>query len=125
MVLRRAPIMMSQFSPAQEDRIILSRGQRSSVVAPSAQRRSYLWTIIGGVLGSTILFWVMVQLGQASSISKGKATANTQTSVPPVAAEPAVASEVPMAEPDETEKPLSLPSTAVQGPAIDTPREVI
>ena len=36
-------------------------------------RRSPLWTMAGGIMVSTILFWVMVQLGQASPEPKHQA----------------------------------------------------
>ena len=40
--------------------------------APRINRHSQLWTMVGGIVGSTILFWIMVQLGQASSEPKYK-----------------------------------------------------
>lgn len=106
------------------DRVVLGRTR----MAPSrrtfeAQRQTYLWTIAGGLVGSTVLLWIMVQLGQASSDgktnpSKAPATAARQSagSPPP---------DVPPAEPELPDKPLTPPSTAVQGPALDTPREVV
>jgi hypothetical protein len=89
-----------------------------------AQRRASLWTIAGGLVGSTILLWIMVQMGQASSDSSAKppkiaAPADRGT------ARPAPSADVPLAEPELPDKPLAPPSTALQGPALDTPREIV
>jgi flagellar motility protein MotE (MotC chaperone) len=83
-----------------------------------------LWTIAGGVVGSTILLWIMVQLGQASNNPKDKLRP------PAVPAQPAVSQAVPSvlpadaqeAEFDESSRLLAPPT---QGPALDVPREVI
>ena len=98
------------------DRITLrhaARPQRS--IAPSA-RRSHLWTLAGGVTGSVFLLWVMVQLGQASSEPQSALTN------PPVAtgSSPSPGS-AGGAEP--TADPTN--PSATQGPAIETPREII
>jgi flagellar motility protein MotE (MotC chaperone) len=89
----------------------------------STNRHSSLWTLIGGVFGSTILLWVMVQLGQASSEPKAMVSAMSQTS-----SNLDMASPVQPAEKNESgvrydEKLLSPPAS--QGPAIDVPREVL
>lgn len=107
------------------DRIILSRTRTTPLRTMQAQQRTSLWTIAGGLIGSTILFWIMVQLGQASSDSKAK-----PSKVPPAASEqgtppPFRSPGVPLAEPEPPATPLTPPTTAVQGPALDTPREVI
>ncbi len=86
-------------------------------------RHSSLWTLIGGVFGSTILLWVMVQLGQASSEPKAKVSAVSQTS-----SNLDVAPPVPPEEKNESgvrhdDKLLAPPAS--QGPAIDVPREVL
>lgn len=107
------------------DRILLSRGRRSMAAPQPAQRRASLWTLAGGILGSTILFWVMVHLGQASSETKAKAPQPPPSPAKPAAARPASGPQVPVAEPEDESKPLTPPSTAIQGPALDTPREVI
>ena len=109
-----------------EDRISLSatsRGQRS---LSSGSRRSPLWTIAAGVVGSTILLWVMVQLGQASPNSKEKPP------LPPVKSSPAPAP----AQPDSVEagqqtaaeangSSWTPPDPAIHGPVLEAPREVI
>jgi flagellar motility protein MotE (MotC chaperone) len=86
-------------------------------------RHSQLWTMVGGIVGSTILFWVMVQLGQASSEPKDKtqlvAISAQKQGVPPRGQEAESAG----AESDDDAKLLAPP--AVQGPAIDFPREVL
>lgn len=97
---------------AAEDRIVLGPDLRSKAVLQPARRRTDLWTLAGGVAGSTILFWVMVQLGQASSDPKGTAP-------------PSAVSGVPSAAGPDDGAPLATPSPAVQGPALDVPREVI
>jgi len=117
--------MNARSSHNMEDRILLSRTRQSTAALPQAQRRSYLWTIVGGVLGSTILLWMMVQLGQASPDSKGKPPESPADSAKQAAAQPGDESEVPVAELEDSDKPLTPPSAAAQGPALDTPREVI
>jgi flagellar motility protein MotE (MotC chaperone) len=86
-------------------------------------RHSQFLTMVGGIVGSTVLFWIMVQLGQASSEPKDKtqmATASgLKQSMPPEAKEAERAG----AESDADAKLLAPP--AVQGPAIDVPREVL
>ena len=108
-----------------EDCILLSSTGRAKAARPQSQRRSYLWTIAGGVLGSTILFWVMVQLGQASSEPKSKATRSSASSTEQTARQPAIPPEVPVAEPADAEQALAPPASATQGPGLDTPREII
>lgn len=110
-----------------EDRILLSKAGRSKAALSPSQRRSSLWTIAGGVVGSTILLWIMVQLGQASNNPKSKFQASA------VPAKPAVAESIPAALPAEEQEPefddssrlLAPPAAAAQGPALDVPREVI
>lgn len=115
---------MSARSPhLTEDRIILSRTGRPKAMMPQAQRRSYLWTIAGGLLGSTILFWMMVQLGQASSEPKGKPS--QPPSAKPVVSKPGGVPQVSATELEDEGKLLPPPAKAAQGPALDAPREVI
>jgi len=114
--------MTSRSTQSHADRIILSR--QTSRTAPPMQRRRSAWTLIGGLIGSTILLWIMVQLGQASSESKAKppatvAPSSRRAAVPPVPSNISVADQ----EPDE--RTLAPPAPAVQGPALDTPREII
>ncbi len=116
--------MNAQSARSTGDGIFLSRAGRSKVALSPSQRRSSLLTIAGGVVGSTILLWIMVQLGQASNNPKDKlrpAAVPAQTAaiqaVPPVL--PADAQE---AEFDESSRLLAPPT---QGPALDVPREVL
>jgi flagellar motility protein MotE (MotC chaperone) len=90
-------------------------------------RHSQLWTMVGGIIGSTILLWIMVQLGQASSEPKYKtqpattsATNALKQEVPSLAQDAAGS----RAESDDDEAKLFAPPV-VQGPAIDFPREVL
>ena len=86
-------------------------------------RHSQLLTMVGGIVGSTVLFWVMVQLGQASSEPKSKtqaATTSGLTQSMPLEAKEAASTG---AESEDGAKLLTPP--AVQGPAIDAPREVL
>lgn len=98
----------------------LGRGTRT---VPRINRHSQLWTMVGGIVGSTFLFWIMVQLGQASSEPKYKtqsATTNgVKQGVPPRAQEV----ESLRGEPDADAKLFAPPAT--QGPAIEFPREVL
>ena len=108
-----------------EDRILLNPARRPKTPLPQSPRRSYLWTLAGGILGSMILFWVMVQLGQASPDPKAKSAPSAGTSNTSAAAPPATDPGIAVAEAEENEKSLTPPTPATQGPAIDTPREVI
>jgi flagellar motility protein MotE (MotC chaperone) len=86
-------------------------------------RYSQLWTMVGGIVGSTILFWVMVQLGQASSEPKDRTrlvTTNGLKQGVPARGQEAESSGM---ESGGDAKLLAPP--AVQGPAIDVPREVL
>lgn len=85
-------------------------------------RRAPLWTMVGGLVVSTILFWVMVQLGQASSEPKSKASP-PQNSVKQEGQ--ASAMEGPPHEPDAKEGATTAVRSAAQGPAIEMPREVL
>lgn len=103
-----------------EDRITLGHTMRPPA---TGDRRRHLWTLGGGVVGSLLLLWVMVQLGQASTGSRPASTASG-TAVPS-SAQVSV-----MEVPGDREAPARPSATAqdppaVQGPAIDTPREVL
>ncbi len=116
--------MNAQSARSTGDGIFLSRAGRSKAALSPSQRRSSLLTIAGGVVGSTILLWIMVQLGQASNNPKDKLrpaavpaqTAAAQT-IPPVLPADAQAAEF-----DESSRLLAPPT---QGPALDVPREVL
>jgi flagellar motility protein MotE (MotC chaperone) len=79
--------------------------------------------MVGGIVGSTILFWIMGQLGQASSEPKYKTqpvtTSELKQGVPPRVQD----AEGSQAESDDDAKLFAPP--VVQGPAIDFPREVL
>jgi flagellar motility protein MotE (MotC chaperone) len=105
------------------DRIILSRASRDRRNLSPAQRRSYLWTLAGGLVGSTILLWIMVQLGQASD-PKSKATL-TPARPSERSASHAAPPSSPVAESETDEQSLAPPAPALQGPALDTPREIL
>lgn len=106
------------------DRITLRHAARPGAArgqaGARADRRRHVWTLMGGVAGSLILFWVMVQLGPASSDAQTTAPISAAAKSQPVteaasdgAGEEKVCAGVPPAVP------------VAQGPAIDTPREMI
>ncbi len=84
-------------------------------------RHSQFLTMVGGIVGSTVLFWVMVQLGQASSEPKSKTEAVTTNGLTP--GMPSQEAESAGAESHDGAKLLAPP--AAQGPAVDVPREVL
>ena len=86
-------------------------------------RRSPLLRLVGGLIVSTILFWVMVQLGQASSEPKSKTSPMSPTSSTRNV-EPPVPHGAHNESGDQSDAELFAPP-ASQGPAIDVPREVL
>lgn len=98
------------------DRITLRHAVRPHPSLTGSARRSHLWTLAGGVTGSVLLLWVMVQLGQASPEPQPKPTKPAVAAAPSTSPEPAGG--------DETVVDTTIPP-APQGPAIETPREVI
>ncbi len=90
---------------------------------PRMNRHSQLWTMVGGILGSTILFWVMVQLGQASSEPKNKT--QTATTSGPTQGTPSQAPEAESSGAESQDDAKLLAPPAVHGPAVDVPREVL
>lgn len=103
------------------DRFGLNRLGRVSSMELRKNRHSQLLTMVGGIVGSTVLFWIMVQLGQASSEPKDRTqmatTSGLKQSMSPEAKEAESAGA-------ESDAKLLAPPT-VQGPAIDVPREVL
>lgn len=89
---------------------------------PRMHRRSQFLTMVGGIVGSTVLFWIMVQLGQASSEPKYKPQPVTPSTVNEEAPQ-RVATENAQGESDNDLKLFAPP--VVQGPAVDFPREVL
>jgi flagellar motility protein MotE (MotC chaperone) len=116
--------MNAQSARTTGDRILLSKAGRSKAVMPPSQWRSQLWTIAGGVVGSTILLWVMVQLGQASNHPKDKLSSPAIPTKPAAAQAdlPVVTADREEPEFDDSSRLLAPPT---QGPALDVPREVI
>ncbi len=86
-------------------------------------RRSLLLRLVGGLIVSTILFWVMVQLGQASPEPKSKSAPIAPPSSSKDVGSPAVRGEHNEVD-DQSDAKLFAPP-ASQGPAIDVPREVL
>lgn len=118
--------MNSRFAHSAVDRILLSETIRSRRNRPNDARRSPLWTIAAGVVGSTILLWVMVQLGQASPNPKGKPPLSpaTSSSAPSPAQPDSVgAGQQAAAENDSTS--WNPPAPAIHGPVLEAPREVM
>lgn len=84
-------------------------------------RRRHVWTLMGGVAGSLILFWVMLQLGPASSDAQTTASTSAPAMPQSVTGTPLDASSEGKGTAD-----VAVPAPpVVQGPAIDTPREII
>ncbi|NOS78695.1 MAG: hypothetical protein HOP35_12185 [Nitrospira sp.] len=108
--------MKTRHTPHVSDRITLRHAGRPQPSLTRSARRSHLWTLAGGVTGSVFLLWVMVQLGQASSEPQPKPTKPAVAAAPSTSPGSAGGSETAV-------DPTSPPAT--QGPAIDTPREVI
>ena len=96
-------------------------GRSSST--PKPIHRSSMWRLSGGLIVSTVLFWIMVQLGQASSDSKAKAPAVSPPSSTQQAGPPDLHGESSTAG-EQGDAKLFAPPVS-QGPAIDTPREVL
>lgn len=92
-------------------------------IGPRMNRRSQFLTMVGGIVGSTVLFWIMVQLGQASSEPKYKPQPVTPTTAKEVVPQRVSAEETSQVESDNDLKLFAPP--VVQGPAVDFPREVI
>ncbi|MFZ3013193.1 MAG: hypothetical protein WA045_05740 [Nitrospira sp.] len=90
---------------------------------PRKNRHSQVLTMAGGIVGSTVLFWVMVQLGQASSEPKSKTEAVTTSGLTQGMPSQAQEAESSGVESDDGAKLLAPP--AVKGPAVDVPREVL
>lgn len=85
--------------------------------------RSPLARLVGGLIVSTILFWVMVQLGQASSEPKFKASSMSSTSSTRNVESPVLHGGHNESG-DQNDAKLFAPP-AGQGPAVDVPREVL
>lgn len=108
--------MKQRPASAVSDRITLRHAVQSRPAPSVSARRSHLWTLAGGVTGSVFLLWVMVQLGQASSESQPKSAKPAVAAATSGTPAPAGGSETAA---DTTAAPAS------QGPAIETPREII
>lgn len=108
--------MTQRPASAVSDRITLRHAVQSRPAPGVSARRSHLWTLAGGVTGSVFLLWVMVQLGQASSEPQPKPAKPGGAAAPSTSPGPSGSAET------ATE---TTTAPATQGPAIDTPREVI
>lgn len=113
--------MKPRASARMGDRIQLSR---LACRPPLRTRRAPLFTLIGGLIGSAVLFWIMVQLGQASS--EAKPTARPAASPATGRSSTGSANDrVPPTEPEESEQALAPPALGAHGPALETPREIL
>jgi flagellar motility protein MotE (MotC chaperone) len=79
--------------------------------------------LVGGLSVSTILFWVLVQLGQASSDPKAKPSSTSSPTLTQDVGSPVQQREHKESD-DQSDAKLFAPPTS-QGPAIDVPREVL
>ena len=105
------------------DRFAVDRLGRVARTEPRTNRHAQLLTMVGGIVGSIVLFWVMVQLGQASAEPKGKTQAVTTSGPKQEVPSRAQEAESSGTTSDDDAKLLAPP--AVQGPAVDVPREVL
>jgi len=108
--------MTSRPASHASDRITLRHAERPQSALTGPSRHAHLWTLAGGITGSVFLLWVMVQLGQASSEPQpkpAKPTAPAATSASPA----------PAGSPETAADNAAPP--ALQGPAIETPREIV
>lgn len=118
--------MNTRFAQSTVDRIFISETSRVRRTVPTGARRSSLWTIAAGVLGSTVLLWVMVQLGQASTNPKGKPPLAPATSSPaPSPAQPVAEAVGQQAAVEDGGSSWTPPAPAIHGPVLEAPREVI
>ncbi|MDO9117727.1 MAG: hypothetical protein Q7U39_07215 [Nitrospira sp.] len=108
--------MKQRPASAVSDRITFRHVVQSRPAPGVSARRSNLWTLAGGVTGSVFLLWVMVQLGQASSEPQPKPAKPAAAAASSTSPGPAGGAETPA---DTTA------ASATQGPAIETPREII
>lgn len=105
--------MKQRSANAVSDRITLRHAVQSRPAPSVSARRSHLWTLAGGITGSVLLLWVMVQLGQASSDPQPKPAKPTAAGATAASPGPAGGAET------------AADTAAAQGPAIETPREII
>lgn len=118
--------MNTRFAPSAVDRILLSGTGRVRRSLPSGSSRSPLWTIAAGIAGSTILLWVMVQLGQASPNSKDKPQVPQAISSPaPSPAQPDSIGAGQQVAAENDSSPWTPPDPAIHGPVLEAPRELI
>ena len=118
--------MNRSFAHTTGDRILLSKTGRVRRKLSSGARGSSLWTIAAGVVASTSLFWVMVQLGQASTNPKVKPPQVPAASSPaPAPAQPAAEAVGQQAAVENGGSSWTPPDPAIHGPVLEAPREVI
>lgn len=114
--------MNSSSTALRTDRVRLT-GMRRDDSTARPHRRPLLVRLVGGLIISTVLFWVMVQLGQASPEPKSKASPVSPSSSTQNAESPVPHREQNRSD-DQNDAKLFAPPTN-QGPAIDVPREVL
>jgi flagellar motility protein MotE (MotC chaperone) len=114
--------MKRPINPMKVSPFTLSSRWPWAVFRLRTNRRAPLWTMVGGLVVSTILFWVMVQLGQASSDPKPKSLP-PQTMAKPEGQLSATGGAHQESEAKDGAT-ASVRSTA-QGPAIEVPHEVL
>ncbi|MCP9440529.1 MAG: hypothetical protein NHB36_11645 [Nitrospira sp.] len=108
------------------DRILISRRKDRRTAPAVSSRTSWLLTIAGGLVGSTVLLWMMVQMGQASPNAKGKPVLSQET----LPAPPSGAQQVALGDGQRSaagqngESPVPT-GKEIQGPALGVPQEVL
>lgn len=118
--------MNTKFAQSAVDRIVLSGAGRVRRRLPRGARRSPLWTIAAGVVGSFVLLWVMVQLGQASPNSKAKPPLGpVQSAAEPSPAKPDSAGADQQVAAEDDSSRWTPPDPAIHGPVLEAPRELI
>lgn len=108
------------------DRILLGRRNNRRMASASPSRMSWLWTVGGGLVGSIVLLWMMVQMGQASPNTKGKpAITQEDLPAPPSGAQQTVLVDGPGSAAGQNGEPPVPTGKNIQGPALEVPQEVL
>ncbi|CUQ67104.1 MotE family protein [Candidatus Nitrospira inopinata] len=109
-----------------EDRIFLSRRNNRRAALASPSRMSWLWTVGGGLVGSIVLLWVMVQMGQASPNAKGRPALPQQDSLTqPSGTQQAALGDDRRSAAEQNGESSTPADKEIQGPALEVPREVL
>ncbi|MCP9450571.1 MAG: hypothetical protein NNA21_10995 [Nitrospira sp.] len=108
------------------DRILLGRRNNRRAAPASPSRMSWLWTVGGGLVGSIVLLWMMVQMGQASPNAKGKpALSQEDLPAPPSGAQQTVLGDGPRSAAGQNGEPPVPTGKDIHGPALEVPQEVL